>query len=237
MLAEAEKELRRLRTLAPKRVDTQLLLGQLLFNRGKFEEAELCLTEAIDGTPRAFQELADVRRMTEADRPLLDRMCAVLERPDLEAMSRISVHFGLGKAFDDLGDYAEAMRHYDAGNRLKAMSARLDRRALVAEVDSIVAGFTAEALGRRAQSMARPPSPGDDLPVFIVGMPRSGTTLVEQILCSHPAVTAGGELSFWKDGSARGALRASGPCRPMPLRTPPKTIARSCANSVVKRCG
>ena len=207
-LEEAEKELRRVLVQSPQRTDTQLLLGRLLSDQGMFEEAARHFSDAIEGAPGAFHQLTEVKRMTEADRPLIDRMRAVAERPGLEAVPRISVHFGLGKAYDDLGDYAEAMRHFEAGNRLRAMSARLDRSGLVAQFNNIISGFTAEALGRAAQSLARPACPGDDLPVFIVGMPRSGTTLVEQILSSHPAVAAGGELSFWREQlSAWRALR------------------------------
>ena len=101
-------------------------------------------------------------------------MRLIVERPELDHASRVNVRFGLGKAFDDLGDYAEAMRHYEEANRLRAMSARLDRAALAAKYDSLIAGFTAEALASARQALARPAGPGDDLPVFIVGMPRSG---------------------------------------------------------------
>ena len=175
------------------------LLGELLSNRGMFEEAARHLTEATEDFPPAFQQLTVVKRMTETDRPLVDRMRVLAERPGLDVLPRINVHFGLGKAYDDLGDYAEAMRHYEAANRLRAMSVRLDRAALAAKYDNLIAGFTADALERARQALARPTCPGNDLPVFIVGMPRSGTTLVEQILSSHPAVAADGELNFWGD--------------------------------------
>jgi tetratricopeptide (TPR) repeat protein len=196
-LEEAEKELLTLLALAPERGETLLLLGQLQSNRGKFEDAARHLTQAIEVFPSAFQQLTTVKRMSEADRPLADRMRHLAERPDLDAASRVAVRFGLGKAFDDLGDYAEAIRHYDAGNQLRAASERLDRAGLAAQIDSTVALFSAEALERAARSFPRPESPGDDMPVFIAGMVRSGTTLVEQILSSHPAIVAGGELSFW----------------------------------------
>ena len=74
--------------------------------------------------------------MTEADRPLMERMRSLAEGPGLDVLPRTNVHFGLGKAFDDLGDYAEAMRHYEEANRLRAMSVRLDRPALAAKYDS-----------------------------------------------------------------------------------------------------
>jgi tetratricopeptide (TPR) repeat protein len=193
---EAEKELRRLIALAPQAAKARAFLGELLSIRGMFEEAVEHLTLAIEEFPPAFQKLSAVKRFTGTDRPLVDRMHSLAERPGLDAMARASVQFGLGKAFDDLGDYAEAMRQYEAANRLRGTE-RLDRAALVARHDSIVAGYTAEALAGARRLLARPACPGDELPVFIIGMPRSGTTLVEQILSSHPAVAAGGELPFW----------------------------------------
>jgi Flp pilus assembly protein TadD len=143
---EGENELRRLVALAPELAQSRALLGEFLSKRGEFEEAALHLAEAAEVFPPAFEQLTAVKRMTEADRPLMDRMRVLAERPGLDAMLRIRLEFGLGKAFDDLGDYAEAMRHYEAANRLKAMSARLDRPALAAKYDNIISGFTAEAL-------------------------------------------------------------------------------------------
>ena len=195
---EAEAELRRVLAVAPKRSASRALLGQLLLRRGAFEEAQRHLTEAIEALPLAFRSLAKAKRMTDADRPLINRMRLLVERPALDQASRVSIHFGLGKAFDDLGDYSEAMGHYEAGNRLLAMSARLDRAALAASYDHIIARFTAETLAKAHRSPARPERSEDELPVFIFGMPRSGTTLVEQILSSHPGVAAGDELRFWQ---------------------------------------
>jgi tetratricopeptide (TPR) repeat protein len=199
-LDRAAAELRRALVLAPKNSETHVLLGQLLSNQGMFEAAAQHLALSVEALPSVFQRLTAIKRMTEADRPLLDRMRGLAERSGLDAPTRISVHFGLGKAFDDLGDYGQAMRHYEAGNELRSLSVRLDRTALAAQYDGVIAGFTAEALAAARRSQAEL---GDDLPVFIVGMPRSGTTLVEQILSSHPAVAAGGELTFWKHRSGR----------------------------------
>jgi tetratricopeptide (TPR) repeat protein len=193
------KKLRRVLAAAPRNAGTRALLGELLSDRGMFEEAQRHLSEAIDVVPAAFQQLAAVKRITEADRPLVERMRNLAAGPSLDVAARVSVQFGLGKAFDDLGEYAEAMRHYEAGNRLKAMTVRLDRAAMAAKYDAVITRFSAEALERGRRALARPVCQGDDMPVFIVGMPRSGTTLVEQILSSHPAVAAGGELTFWKD--------------------------------------
>jgi tetratricopeptide (TPR) repeat protein len=211
-LDEGEKELRRALVRTPQNAETHVLLGQLLSNRGMFDEAAQHLALAVEALPSVFQRLTAIKRATEADRPLVVRMRDLAERPGLDELTRISLHFGLGKAFDDLGDYDDAMRHYEAGNRLKSLSGRLDRTALMARYDSIVAAFTAATLASAVQSQAEPPNPGDDLPVFIVGMPRSGTTLVEQILSSHPSVAAGGELTFWNQRSS--PWRSSAPQSP-----------------------
>ena len=162
-----------------------------------FEEAAHRLTQAVESQPIAFQQLSAVKRMTEADRPLIDRVRRLVEAPELDVASRIHINFGLGKAHDDLGEYAEAIRHYDAANGLRANSMRLDRAQVATWFDTIIKSFTAEAFTRAQENLTRPAYPGDDLPVFIVGMPRCGSTLLEQILSSHPAIAGGGELTFW----------------------------------------
>ena len=196
-LDEAEKELRRVLLMAPEDATAKHMLGTLLSNIGKFGEAASELRAIVDVRPNAFQQLASVARITEDDRPLLARVSKTAERRDLDATQRSQVHFGLGKAFDDLGDYAEAMRHYDLANGLRAQSGRLNREAISARFDRMMARFTAETFARREQPTLY--SGTDDLPLFILGMPRSGTTLVEQILSAHRDVAAGGELSFWHE--------------------------------------
>jgi tetratricopeptide (TPR) repeat protein len=196
---EAAKELRQLVVLSPDRTEVRLLLGQLLSDQGQFEEAVNQFSGVVLRAPSALQRLAEAKRMTDKDRPLIDRLRAVSVQPGLDVMPQSSLQFGLGKAYDDLGDHAEAMRHYDQANRIRAASQRLDRETLAKTYDSHIRSFTAEGLARAAQQLSRPPVAGDDLPVFIVGLPRSGTTLAEQILSSHRDIAAGGELPFWRE--------------------------------------
>jgi tetratricopeptide (TPR) repeat protein len=200
---EAERELQRLLAAStPLMPSLQVaaarqLLAQLLSARGMFEEAARHLTQAVESQPIAFQQLTAVKRMTAADRPLIDRVRRLVEAPELDVAPRIHIHFGLGKAFDDLGEYEEAIRHYEAANGLRANSTRLNRAEVATWFDTIIKSFTAEAFMRARQNLTRAVSPDDDLPVFIVGMPRCGSTLLEQTLSSHPAVAGGGELTFW----------------------------------------
>jgi tetratricopeptide (TPR) repeat protein len=205
--AEAETELRRVLAVSPAHTDSRVLLGQLLQRRGEFDEAQRHLVESLDAAPSGFLFVAKARRMNETDRPLIESMRQRSDGSRMDFASRIHVYFGLGKAFEDLGDYAEAMRHYDLGNRLKAMTVTFDRAAMARQCDAIMARFTADAWAIAEWNPPRPSHSGGSQPVFIVGMPRSGTTLVEQILSSHPEIAAGGELPFW----AEHARSPSGP--------------------------
>jgi Flp pilus assembly protein TadD len=198
-LKEAEGRLRGLLVVAPRNGGARVLLAQVLSRLGRFDEAAQNLAEAVDEAPAAFETLAAIRRMQEEDRPLIERVRLIAGRPELDLATRVGVRLALGKAFDDLGETAEAMRQYEAGNRLRAASLSVDRAGLAARCGMIVERFTAEELSRLGRSLARPAAPGDELPVFVIGMPRSGTTLVEQILSSHSAIVAGDELIFWRN--------------------------------------
>jgi hypothetical protein len=218
---EAEKELCRVLVAAPRHKGALLLLGTLLSERGMFGEVARHLAALVESEPSAFEPLARAKRMTDEDRPLIDRVRSIAERPDLSVMERICVRFGLGKAFEDLGEHSEAMRQYEEGNRLRAMSGRLDRAALVKQYDDMITNLTAESLSHAGRASARAAHGEDKLPALIVGMPRSGTTLVEQILSSHSEVAGGGELTHWSDRVEAGAPRKSRSVRwhsPRPAR-------------------
>ena len=198
-LEEATDEARRALAIAPRDAKARILLATLLTDRGLFDEAAQEYAQAVDANPQWFYRMAMVKRFTEADRPLIDRMRRLVEAQRIDSASRVAVHYGLGKAFDDLRDYAEAMRHYDAANGLSPKLKPHEKEGFASRIDALIANFGAELLERAAQSLARPRSRGEERPVFVVGMPRSGTTLTEQILSSHPAVGSGGELPFWHD--------------------------------------
>jgi LPS sulfotransferase NodH len=116
----------------------------------------------------------------------------------LEAGQRVRVHLALGKAADDLGDYALAMHHFDAADAVRRNSLSFDSAAFAIEIDRLIARCTPEWIAQQSERGSR-----DAMPVLILGMPRSGTTLVEQIVSNHPEAGAGGELHFWNErGSA-----------------------------------
>ncbi len=195
-LDQAETQLRQALVALPTNVGAHALLGQLLLEKGEFHEGEWHLVKALDAFPDVFQHVATSRRMTEKDRPLLERMSKVSSEPQHQVLHRAAVHFGLGKGYDDVGDYAEAMSHFEAANSLRARL-RLDRPGMVEQHDRAIATYTRSKSASASSAAAS--APDGDASIFILGMPRSGTTLIEQIVSSHPDVAAGGELPFWRD--------------------------------------
>jgi hypothetical protein len=118
----------------------------------------------------------------------------MLKEYKLDDDDEANLRFSLGKAYDDLGEYEKAIQHFDHANRLRQRGTSFNRGARDHLADRLVAKFTADFFSRNVAL-------GSDceLAVLVLGMPRSGTTLVEQILSSHPAVAAGGELTFWNE--------------------------------------
>lgn len=201
-LGEAEATLRRLLHISPNNGRFRHLLGQVLIDQRRFEEAAPQLRLALETYPSSFHKLAAMQRMTEAERPLLKRLRSTTQNVGLDAEDRTLILYGLGKAYDDLGEYEEAIHCYDAANALRQKSAHFERAALARRYDGVIERYGAENLNRLSQNGGQRARADGQLPILIVGLPRSGTTLVEQILSSHPAVAAAGELQYWRICSA-----------------------------------
>jgi tetratricopeptide (TPR) repeat protein len=198
--ADAERVLRQTLALDPTNAVANDLLGTVLADAGRFDEAGNCHERAIAKEPLlagSYYELARCRRLTADDDALVARMQVALADPRLDAAQRLRVHLALAKAADDVGDYALAMRHCDAADALRRGLVAFDPDAFAAQVTRLIARFTPDLIERALQL-----GQTDATPVLILGMPRSGTTLVEQIVSGHKEVRGGGELDFW---TVRGA--------------------------------
>lgn len=137
----------------------------------------------------ALVVFALVSRRHGREQEAIRRLKEALTRPDLPEAVRRDGHFALGDLLDRLGRYDEAFENFRAGNQLR--KADFDPVRHRASVERVKRAFDADFM--RSAPRASNDSP---LPVFIVGMPRSGTSLTEQILASHPAVAGGGELQM-----------------------------------------
>ncbi len=168
-------------------------LGTALRELGRLDEARRAFERAVALAPSQASfhlNLAEVKRFAAGD-PQLAVLEKLAERSaSLPSQEQIELAFARAKAQADLGDCAAAFAHLQQGNALKRREIDYDESATLSVLARIATVFTAELL--RAKAGRGDPS---DVPVFIIGMPRSGTSLVEQILASHPAVFGAGEIT------------------------------------------
>ncbi len=198
---EAETRLRELISRDGSSAEAHLMLGHFLSDAGRFDDAATTFERTLALDPRnapAHYGLVMSRRMTQADRPLLVRITTRLAAADNSMHQRMTLHFAAGKVLDDFEDYAEAMIHFDAANRIRRQLSPFDARDFERQVDRVIDSFVPDFIDRHAAL-----GTDDETPVLVLGMPRSGTTLIERILSSHPRVAGGGELRFWRDARRR----------------------------------
>ena len=175
---------------------TKQALGRLPESRLAFEKA----VELAPAVPAYHRSLAETKRF-RGDDPQLAAMEELAQRIDSYGEEQqAALHFGLAKAYSDLGRYPISFDHLAQGNAIRHRLDEYDERAQLDMMRHIEKVFTAELLRRRPG--AGDPSP---LPILIVSMPRSGSTLIEQILASHPRIFGAGEMRFV--GRATKALR------------------------------
>ena len=204
-LASALADHRAAMAIAPGWTHLHAALGQTLANAGDTAEAKASFQAALKLDARCIPALAGLLNMakTRADAPLKHQALELLRTQLLSEPRRASLHFGLAKYYDATKAWGKAQSHMVQANQLRK-SAKAERneaydpRKYEAHVDALIALFTPEFFARMAHH-------GDPSarPVFIVGMPRSGTTLGEQIISSHPSAFGAGERSFASTGLQR----------------------------------
>ncbi len=199
--AEAETHVRKALELEPEGALAHTLLGSVLQGLGKIEEAGQEFRRSIQISPvqgSAYSALTSNIKVTEADRPLVAQMLGLVNDVTLSVAHKSQLHYALGKAFEDLREFEKAMVHFDVANEMayevKFGSRPFDRNIMKSSFDFTIQTFTRELLNRNRASGVE-----SGVPIFVVGMMRSGTTLAEQILSSHPEVGPAGEQRFWSD--------------------------------------
>ncbi len=163
--------------------------GRLLLALGRFEEAARSLGRTLELAPdhdAAHLLIVQTRRFSPDD-PLIPFLEAQATRSPVSDSTQACLHFALGKVYDDLGQWGRALTEIEEANRIRRGMTRFPKAERKTELDLNLAlppGAWAPAAG----------PPAEPLPLFIVGLPRAGTTLVESLLLSHPAVSSAGEL-------------------------------------------
>jgi tetratricopeptide (TPR) repeat protein len=169
--------------------------GVIYSEQGSLDQARQSFEAAITIRPsfvESHYNLSALKTYTVSDPHLAMLESVYGQREQLTPNARIRYGFALGKALDDIGQYDRAFAAYDEGNRIQHSMLPVDETRDDKLVDDIIQTFTHEFFAER-QHVTGSTVQGKT-PIFIVGMPRSGTTLLEQILCTHPSVYGAGEL-------------------------------------------
>lgn len=178
----------------PDRYNARLGLGRAHMLAGHTTEAVNILEDLVKDYPdqsAAYANLAASRKFSSED-TLIGKLQELADQTSDDAPSSIPLSFALGKIFDDCKDWDNAWKYYERGNRLRNASYDYQSEKQEAKYDALISLFTQEFIEEHRYLGIQ-----DSLPIFIIGMPRSGTTLTEQIISSHPQVIGAGEVDFW----------------------------------------
>jgi tetratricopeptide (TPR) repeat protein len=183
--------------IAPRHSGALCGVGQIAAIRGRFAEAETMYKRALvfdTRMPTAWAALAGLRKMTPADSSWL-KGAQKIATSGVSPMEEADLRFAIGKFCDDVGNFELAFRNFERANQLQKMAApSYDREARVRLVNDMIRAYTPETF-----ASVQAGSSDSRRPVFVTGMMRSGTSLVEQIISSHPSARGAGELPFWND--------------------------------------
>lgn len=188
-------------------------LGNIFVEEGRFQEAMEHFDQAIALKPdygEAHLNRAAIKSFQPGGVDLA-ALEALASSDDFPEDTALYVHFALAKALDDVGDYVRAFEHLRKGNALKRRRIDYDETSELKLFQRISAVFDSGLIDR-LQGLGDP-SP---IPIFVLGMPRSGSTLIEQILASHPQIHAAGELTIFEKMEVNGELNGEDPPLPYP---------------------
>ena len=181
----------------PRHINGMLGMAHAMALEGHMEDANQFLERVLEIQPqnlRALAAQAGLRKMQKSDSRWLETALASAQSATKSYEEGI-LRFSIGKYFDDIGDFARAFENYKRANDLFRSSAEpYDRKDRTKFVSDLISAYPRDVM---AEQM--PGASSSEKPLFIVGMPRSGTSLVDQIICAHPLVAGIGESPFWPD--------------------------------------
>ncbi|MCR4297358.1 MAG: tetratricopeptide repeat protein, partial [Gallionella sp.] len=191
-LDEAQQAFQRVQALEPDNSDAVFGIAAVHEKKGEFDLAYSLLRPFLDAgidNEHLAATFASVARHVDRRADAIALLQRVLLRPDLKPADTQPLHYQLGKLHDELKEYDKAFFHFQRANSLAPAYSYCSPEEHLRQMDAAMAFFTPEFFARAPRA-----SNTSARPIFIVGMPRSGTTLTEQILASHPEAYGGGEL-------------------------------------------
>lgn len=192
----AEKEYNQALALDPECDDALLGLGHLCMELGQMDRAEELFLRALEFKPdnlAARVHISQVKKAGAGDGNFAALLAEEKKSAGLSENRLMSLHFALGKSYEDSKDYDQAFPHFMAGCKLKRAKLSYDPANSARQFAGVMDIFNQAAIDR-LRGPGDPPGDPSGVPVFVLGMPRSGTTLTEQIIASHPDVYGAGEL-------------------------------------------
>jgi len=184
--------------VAPRDVEALLGMGLIARMEGRFDAAGARFNLGLQVDPKSpstWAALAGLRKMTSSDGAWLQR-AEEIAADGINPAEESTLRFAMGKYCDDVGEYERAFKNYKRANELlKTLTDEYQPEVVTRFADDLIRVYTRE----RLSAVVRSGASASMKPVFVVGLIRSGTSLVEQIIASHPAAIGAGELVFWQD--------------------------------------
>ncbi|MGH9523038.1 MAG: tetratricopeptide repeat-containing sulfotransferase family protein [Terriglobales bacterium] len=200
-LDDATGYFERVLKVSPRYAEALLGMGQIAAMEGRFDEGASFYNRALAVNPKmsaAVWGVVGLRRMGPSDARWLERAEEIANN-EIAPVEEANARFAMGKYCDDVGDFQRAFKSYQRANvLLKTLADDYDRAARARFVDDMVRVYTPAVFSKAAGAAS-----DSARPVFVVGMPRSGTSLAEQIIASLPAAKGAGELGYWNNALRR----------------------------------
>jgi len=194
---QAEDLFKRAIHLEPRAIQSY---GLWLQEAGRFSDSVKLLKQAIKQDPlhgHSYYGLAEAKAFDLDDKPLIDGALAVIDNPKQAVLSRMYLSYTLAKAYDNAKDFESAMKYFDKANQyayqIYNAGRQFSHERAREYTESVAKLYSKETIERLSSSGST-----SDKPIFIVGMIRSGTTLLDQIISSHPLIKSAGEQQYWK---------------------------------------
>lgn len=175
--------------IEPEHADALLQKAHLQRGRGQFDDAEITIRKLLSISPEHAQAgalLANLKRFESDQAEDIALLEHIHSHTEADSRQRETICFALGKVMDDIGSYDNAFAYFEEGNALRSRRSSYHADAELAHMQEIMHTYDSAVTERRSNL-------DDATPLFIIGMPRCGSTLVEQILASHPDVSSRGE--------------------------------------------